>query len=212
VAVSRQKQLFAAIVSESQRGTAKERDRTHNPRVAGSNPAGPTIPTSPCRRRERARRGVAIVLLRIRSPVLPSAIAVALFVAAVWYARSSTTGETVHDAERFAGAGCTMAADMFKRHQSAQWVTLSGVIQRRLNDTYGRFQHQRFILGCAKGLHVLVVNDVSVGQRVPIVARSRITVRGQYVWDSQGGLVHFTHHADGGETSGWILFGSHIYQ
>jgi hypothetical protein len=48
---------------------------------------------------------------------------------------------------------------------------------------------------------------------VPIIVNRRITVRGQYIWDSQGGLVHFTHRATGGGgSSGWILFAGHIYQ
>jgi hypothetical protein len=143
---------------------------------------------------------------------VPSAIAIALFIAAIWYVRSSSTGETVSDAKRFAGVGCAVASDLFRRHESGEWVTLSGVIQERLGDTYGRFQHQRFILGCANGTHILVVNDVSIGQRVPLVLHGRVTVRGQYVWDSQGGVVHFTHHADDGGKSGWILLGSHVYQ
>jgi hypothetical protein len=103
--------------------------------------------------------------------------------------------------------------DMFNHQQSGEWVTLSGKVRRPLADTDGRYEHQRFIVQCADGLHVLVVNDVSLGHRVPINVDRRITVRGQYIWDSQGGLVHFTHRANGGgASSGWILFSGHIYQ
>ncbi|MBV9279457.1 MAG: DUF3465 domain-containing protein, partial [Chloroflexi bacterium] len=35
-------------------------------------------------------------------------------------------------------------------------------------------------------------------------------VRGQYVWNAQGGLIHFTHHGTGSE-SGWILVRGKLY-
>jgi Protein of unknown function (DUF3465) len=135
-----------------------------------------------------------------------------LLVAAVWHIRSSNVGESLQDAQHSANAGCSAARDMFDGRQSGQWVTLSGEVQRLLGDTYGHYEHQRFILQCADGLHVLIVNDVSVGQRVPIMVHHRIAVRGQYIWDAQGGLVHFTHRANGGEPGGWILFAGRVYQ
>jgi hypothetical protein len=143
---------------------------------------------------------------------MPSAIAIALLVAAIWYVRTSSMGETVTDAKRFSDVGCGVVSDLFRRHRSGEWVTVSGVVQSLLGDTYGHFQHQRFILGCANGAHILVVNDVSIGQRVPLAVHGRVTVRGQYEWDSEGGLVHFTHRANGGGNNGWILYGSRIYQ
>ncbi len=59
---------------------------------------------------------------------------------------------------------------------------------------------------------ILVVNDVTVGQRVPIANHAQVAVRGQYVWDRQGGMVHFTHYGNGAEPGGWILYGFRLFQ
>jgi hypothetical protein len=40
---------------------------------------------------------------------------------------------------------------------------------------------------------------------VPAVVGDALLVHGEYVWNEQGGLVHFTHHdPDGSHESGWI--------
>jgi hypothetical protein len=148
----------------------------------------------------------------VRSPFLLVAIAICLFVAAIWYARSSHSQESVAGARQFAHVGCVSAATLFHQHRSGRWLTLSGTVGRTLSDAYGRLHHQRFILRCQDGMTILIVNDVSLGQRVPVVPRARIAVHGQYEWDSQGGLVHFTHHENGAGPGGWILFGSRVYQ
>jgi hypothetical protein len=77
-----------------------------------------------------------------------------------------------------------------------------------LPDSYGRFQHQRFILRCPFGQTVLIENDVSVGQRVPVYPGATVAVHGEFVWNSQGGLIHDTH---GGSEQGWILFQGKVY-
>lgn len=148
---------------------------------------------------------------QVRSPFLLTAIAIGLFLAAVWYARVSPGRESLTAAKAFAQTGCGSAASMFRKHRSGAWLTISGNVIRLLGDSNGRFKHQRFILGCSDGLTLLIVNDVSIGQRVPLVRSHKLAVRGQYEWDRQGGLVHFTHHADNG-AAGWILYGGQVYQ
>lgn len=148
----------------------------------------------------------------VRSPIAPTLLAVALLAAAVWYLRSSPHGESVASARKFIDAGCAAPYGLFIRHESGQWITVAGRFDRRYPDANGRLTHQRFVMSCANGLHLLVVNDVSIGMRVPFVRLARVVVRGQYEWDSQGGLLHFTHRSDSGGVGGWILVKSHIYQ
>jgi len=52
---------------------------------------------------------------------------------------------------------------------------------------------------------VLIDNNVSIGRRVPVAPGDAVIVHGEYVWNAQGGLVHFTHH-DPAHTheDGWI--------
>ncbi len=172
----------------------------------------PHLPRRSARCSKQGHFGETITLRRqVRSPFLLTAIAIGLFAAALWYARSSSARESLAQAKAFSRVGCGPAYGFFGQHRSGAWVTVSGKISGILGDSYGRFRHQRFTLGCSNGLTILIVNDISVGQRAPVAARGRVTVRGQYVWDSQGGLVHFTHHADNGP-GGWILYANHVYQ
>lgn len=119
---------------------------------------------------------------------------------------------TVSEARRQTAAGCTAAVTAFRRHESGLWLTLSAHVERLLPDSIGRYDHQRFIVRCSGGQTVLVVNDVSVGERVPVRPGDWVGVKGQYIWDGLGGLIHFTHHSSGGSgPSGWILFAGHVY-
>jgi len=148
----------------------------------------------------------------VRSPFFVVALALGLFAAAVWFARTSTPRESYANARQYARVGCAAADDAFHRRRSGQWLTVSGTVKHGLSDAYGRYQHQRFILQCLNGMTILIVNDVGVGRRVPIANHAQVAVRGQYVWDRQGGLVHFTHHGNGGEPGGWILYGFRLFQ
>lgn len=153
-----------------------------------------------------------MLVRQLRSPVLPILLALGLIAAALWYVRTSRRLEPASDARRYTHVGCTSAAAQFAHHASGAWLTVSGGVQRVLPDSSGRLRHQRFILGCGTGFTVLIVNDVSIGTRAPVAPGEAVVVRGQYEWDPQGGLLHFTHHAQGGGTGGWILLGSQVYQ
>ena len=149
---------------------------------------------------------------RVTGPFFPILVALALLAFAVWYGRTHPAGEPAASAERFAHVGCGVALDAYHKRVSPTWVTVSGRILAALPDSDGRFRHQRFIVGCSDGLSLLIVNDVTVGQRIPTQIGGRVIVRGQYVWDSRGGLIHHTHHSDTGGTDGWIFVGSRVYR
>jgi hypothetical protein len=52
---------------------------------------------------------------------------------------------------------------------------------------------------------VLVTNNIDVGKRVPLAVGDDVVVHGEYVWNDEGGLIHFTHHdADRSHEDGWI--------
>ena len=52
---------------------------------------------------------------------------------------------------------------------------------------------------------LLIDNNVDIGKRVPVANGDDVVVHGEYVWNDQGGLIHFTHH-DPAHTheDGWI--------
>lgn len=108
-------------------------------------------------------------------------------------------------------SGCRAVHTDYTLHRSRVWVTLAAVVTRLLSDSHGQYVHQRFIVRCPAGQTVLIVNDVSIGQRAPVSLGGTVQVKGQYIWDSQGGLVHFTHHDYAGGEGGWIIWRGHTY-
>jgi hypothetical protein len=109
-------------------------------------------------------------------------------------------------------AGCGQTERLFRTHHSNVWVTASAMVSRLLADQQGRYRHQRFIVSCSGGQTILIVNDTSIGERVPERVGDTVALRGQYVWSGQGGLIHFTHHDPQGSEGGWILDRGHVYR
>lgn len=104
-------------------------------------------------------------------------------------------------------AGSPTVARAFAEHLSGIEVTAGGAVTRLLSDDTGPSgTHQRFIIqvkGSAQT--VLIENNVGIGKRVPLSTGDDVVVHGEYVWNDQGGLIHFTHH-DPAHTheDGWI--------
>lgn len=112
------------------------------------------------------------------------------------------------------GAACAPAAsgnaavqDAFAAHRSNLEVTADGTVTRILTDAPGTDgTHQRFIVKLTGvSQTVLIDNNIDIGRRVPVAQGDAVTVHGEYVWNDQGGLIHFTHH-DPAHTheGGWI--------
>jgi hypothetical protein len=61
-------------------------------------------------------------------------------------------------------------------------------------------------------LTLLIDHNVAIGARVPIREGDHVIVHGEYIWNSQGGLIHFTHHdPQGAHEGGYIEDGGHTY-
>lgn len=139
-----------------------------------------------------------------RSLIVGAALAIVVGIVAL---RLVNRGTSVEDARRAAAAGCSQVASAYDSRRSDLWLTMSAPVSRLLPNSYGRFEHERFILRCPSGQTVLIENDVSVGQRVPVGPGDPVAVHGQYIWNPQGGLIHYTHRGNG-----WILFRGKLYE
>jgi hypothetical protein len=95
----------------------------------------------------------------------------------------------------------------FVQHLSGIEVTAEGSVTRVLSDDTGPSgTHQRFIVQVKGSAQTLLIdNNVDIGKRVPVSTGDDVVVHGEYVWNDQGGLIHFTHH-DPAHTheDGWI--------
>lgn len=106
-----------------------------------------------------------------------------------------------------APAGNAGVEQDYAQHRSHVEVTATGSVTRVLGDEAGPSgAHQRFIVrldGAAQT--VLIDNNVTIGKRAPVAVGDPVTVHGEYVWNEQGGLVHFTHHdPEHTHDGGWI--------
>ena len=104
-------------------------------------------------------------------------------------------------------AGSATVERAFADHASGVEVTAQGKVTRILSDDTGPSgTHQRFIVQVTGSTQTLLIdNNVDVGKRVPVAAGDDVTIHGEYVWNDQGGLVHFTHHdPDHTHEDGWI--------
>ncbi len=135
----------------------------------------------------------------------------AVVVTSAVYLRSRPSAPSAGTAAGQSAVGCGAVERDYAQHRSGVWVTLDAAVERLLPDEYGRLRHQRFIVRCADGQTILIVNDVSIGTRAPVSIGGMVGVRGQYVWNRLGGLIHFTHHNDSGGQGGWVLWRGRVY-
>ena len=61
-------------------------------------------------------------------------------------------------------------------------------------------------------LTIEVEHNISIAKRVPVQEGDHVIIHGEYVWNAQGGLIHFTHHdPQGTHEGGYILDGGTTY-
>ena len=90
----------------------------------------------------------------------------------------------------------------------------SGIVVNILADDTEGSQHQKFILELISGQTVLISHNIDLAPRINSLEEGdQVVFYGEYVWNSQGGLVHWTHHdPDGQHEDGWLKHENIIYQ
>lgn len=107
----------------------------------------------------------------------------------------------------------TLAA-LFEEHRSGVQVTDAGTVTRLLPDDNAGSRHQQFIVRLGSGQTLLIAHNVDVAPRVePLAVGDAVGFCGIYEWNSEGGLVHWTHHDPSGvHPPGWIEHDGTIFQ
>jgi hypothetical protein len=109
--------------------------------------------------------------------------------------------------------GQQSVAEAYRERRSDVWGEVSGVVQRVLPDDREGSHHERFILQLDDGHTLLVTHNVDVGERAPVASGDSVELRGEYEWNPQGGVVHWTHHdPEGRLPGGWIRTGGRTYR
>ena len=89
-----------------------------------------------------------------------------------------------------------------------------GVVTRILADDVTGARHQRFIIQLASGQTLLISHNIDLAPRLEGLREDdTVAFNGEYVWNSQGGLIHWTHHDPvGRHVAGWLKYKGRIYQ
>lgn len=102
----------------------------------------------------------------------------------------------------------------YTNQQSDISVTVKGVITKLLSDDTIGDNHQRIIVQLSNKQTILITHNIEIAPRVTgIRVGNTVYVHGDYVWNSQGGLIHWTHRdPDGIHENGWIVFGDKKFE
>lgn len=95
----------------------------------------------------------------------------------------------------------------YQNHVSHVEVTADGTVVRLLPDRTGPSgAHEQFIIRLSSGdVTVEIEHNISIGQRVPVNEGDQVIVHGEYIWNPEGGLIHFTHHDPKGTHEGGFI-------
>ncbi len=105
-------------------------------------------------------------------------------------------------------------ASAYNNRQSDIQVRGSGEVINILPDDTNGSQHQKFILELASGQTLLVAHNIDLAPRINTLREGdAIEFYGEYEWNAQGGVLHWTHHDPGGRhENGWLKFEGDTYQ
>lgn len=105
-------------------------------------------------------------------------------------------------------------ADAFKNRRSNLQVQGQGTVIRLLSDDLEGSKHQRFIIRLSSGQTLLISHNIDLAPRInSLQAGDAIAFYGEYEWNSQGGIIHWTHRDPAGRhVGGWIKHKGRTYQ
>ncbi len=103
---------------------------------------------------------------------------------------------------------------VLKNKQSDIQIGGSGKIVKLLPDDTQGSRHQKFIIKLKSGQTLLIAHNIDIAPRInSIKIGDHINFYGEYEWNSEGGVVHWTHHDPNGQhKDGWLTHGGKIYK
>jgi uncharacterized protein DUF3465 len=120
--------------------------------------------------------------------------------------------ETVPQSLTVSGAEAIRQA--FESKTSHVWVEAYGVAVKTLADDTEAPRHQRFIVKLDNGMTLLVLHNIDLAEKIPnLKVGDTVSFSGEYIWNSKGGLVHWTHRdPQKRRAAGWLKHNGNTYQ
>jgi hypothetical protein len=108
----------------------------------------------------------------------------------------------------------SIIASAYSNHKSNVQVSGEGKVIKVLSDDNDGSRHQRFVIRMASGQTLLVAHNIDISPRIESLQKGdMIQFSGEYEWNADGGVIHWTHHNPvGSHTAGWLKHNGHIYQ
>ena len=105
-------------------------------------------------------------------------------------------------------------ASAFANRQSNLQVAGQGTVRRILPDDVTGRRHQKFILALSSGQTLLIAHNIDIAPRIDDLREGdTVAFLGEYEWNAQGGVVHWTHHDPRGRhPDGWLKHAGETYQ
>ncbi|MBL1210441.1 DUF3465 domain-containing protein [Geminocystis sp. GBBB08] len=110
--------------------------------------------------------------------------------------------------------GDQILKNAFNKKISNIQVQGEGIVIKLLKDDLEGGKHQRFIVKLNSGQTLLVAHNIDIAPRINSLKNGDIIIfYGEYEWNSQGGVIHWTHRdPQGKHTHGWLKHKGKIYQ
>lgn len=125
-------------------------------------------------------------------------------------------GETVPEGpptEKSISNGAEQILAAFRGKESGMMLEAEGTVKVILSDDTEPPRHQRFIVELRNRHTVLIAHNIDLAKRVPLEKMDSVTFRGQYEWNEEGGVIHWTHKDPRGRhDEGWIRHAGLIYE
>ena len=102
----------------------------------------------------------------------------------------------------------------FASRTSNVQVQGEGKVIRVLADDLDGSRHQRFIVQLVSGQTLLITHNIDIGPRIDgLKAGDTVRFNGEYVWNNEGGVIHWTHHdPQGRHVAGWVIHDGKTYK
>jgi cold shock CspA family protein len=102
----------------------------------------------------------------------------------------------------------------YNNRQSDLQVQGEGTVIKILRDDVDGARHQRFILKLSNGQTLLVAHNIDLASRIKSLSTGDVVeFYGEYEWNSQGGVIHWTHHDPNNQhEAGWLDHNGITYQ
>jgi hypothetical protein len=105
-------------------------------------------------------------------------------------------------------------AAAFAEQRNGVQVSGQGTVLKLLKDDNEGSRHQRFLLQMPGGQTLLVAHNIDLAPRLnQLGVGDTVAFNGEYAWNAQGGVIHWTHHdPQGRHPGGWLRVNGQTYQ